>query len=79
MSELSVHALVSIELMKCSYYFTSPDVSVVSPHYSTSPDASVPSKHYSMGPAPILLWLMTTIMATLLALISLNTGLVNGE
>ena len=40
MSELSVHALVSIELMKCNHYVTSPDVSVVSPHYSTSPDAS---------------------------------------
>ena len=34
MSEISEHVLVSIELMKCSYYFTSPDVSVVSPHYT---------------------------------------------
>ena len=38
-----------------------------------------PSKHHSMGPVPILLWLITTIKTTLLALISLNTGLVNGE
>ena len=37
------------------------------------------SKHHSMGPVPILLWLITTIKTTLLALISLNTGLVNGE
>ena len=43
MSELSVHALVSIELMKSIFYFTGPDASVVSPHYSTSPEASVVS------------------------------------
>ena len=39
----------------------------------------VPSKHHSMGPVPILLWLITTIKTPLLALISLNAGLVNGE
>ena len=46
MSELSLHALVSIELMKCSYYFTSPDASVVSPHCSKSPDVSVASPFF---------------------------------
>ena len=39
----------------------------------------LPSKHYSVGPEPVLFWLITTIKTTLLALISLNTGLVNGE
>ena len=35
MSDLLEHASVSIELMKCIYYFTSPEASVVSPFFPT--------------------------------------------
>ena len=65
MSELSVHALVSIELMKCSYYFTSPDVSMVSPHYSTSPDASVVSQFFpteSLCPVQVALGVEVSLL-----------------
>ena len=56
MSDLLEHASVSIELMKCIYYFTS--ALVVSPHYSTSPEASVVSPFFpteSFSPVQVAL------------------------
>ena len=56
MSDLLEHASVSIELMKCIYYFTS--ALVVSPHYSTSPEASVVSPFFpteSLSPVQVAL------------------------